>query len=58
MTDADHGCATIEWHDGAMTQWCHGAPGIVASLDALPPDPELARPSLREASSPGGPRRS
>ena len=23
------------------TQWCHGAPGIVSSLAALPPDPEL-----------------
>jgi len=23
------------------TQWCHGAPGIVSSLVALPPDPEL-----------------
>jgi lantibiotic modifying enzyme len=28
--------------DGAIrTQWCHGAPGIVASAAALPPDPQL-----------------
>jgi len=33
--------AAIEWHDGARTQWCHGAPGIVSSLAALPANPEL-----------------
>ena len=28
--------------DGSIrTQWCHGAPGIVASIAALPPDEEL-----------------
>ena len=28
--------------DGSIrTQWCHGAPGIVASAAALPPDPQL-----------------
>ncbi len=33
--------AAIEWHDGARTQWCHGAPGIVATLASLPADPDL-----------------
>lgn len=26
---------------GTRTQWCHGAPGIVAALSALPREPEL-----------------
>jgi len=26
---------------GTRTQWCHGAPGMVSSLAALPADPEL-----------------
>lgn len=26
---------------GTRTQWCHGAAGMVSSLAALPPDPEL-----------------
>jgi lantibiotic modifying enzyme len=32
----------LQKEDGAIrTQWCHGAPGIVASAAALPPDPQL-----------------
>jgi lantibiotic modifying enzyme len=32
----------LEKPDGSIrTQWCHGAPGIVASVAALPPDDEL-----------------
>jgi hypothetical protein len=27
--------------EGARTQWCHGAPGIVAALAGLPREPEL-----------------
>ena len=29
---------------GTRTQWCHGAPGMVSSLAALPADPELDAP--------------
>jgi len=31
----------LEGHQQTRTQWCHGAPGIVSSLAALPSDPEL-----------------
>ena len=27
--------------EGSRTQWCHGAPGIVAALAGLPREPEL-----------------
>ena len=32
---------TVVWRGGARTQWCHGAPGIVAALAGLPREPEL-----------------
>ena len=31
----------LDGPQGARTQWCHGAPGIVSSVAALPSDPEL-----------------
>lgn len=33
--------AAVDGVEGTRTQWCHGAPGIVSSLAALPPDPVL-----------------
>ena len=35
--------SAIEGVEGTRTQWCHGAPGTVTSLVALPPDPALDR---------------
>jgi hypothetical protein len=38
---ANHG-EPLQKQDGTIrTQWCHGAPGIVTSAAALPPDPRL-----------------
>ncbi len=31
----------LDGHQGVRTQWCHGAPGIITSVAALPADPEL-----------------
>ncbi len=31
----------LDGPQGARTQWCHGAPGVIASVAALPADPEL-----------------
>jgi len=33
--------ATVDGVEGTRTQWCHGAPGMVSSLAAFPPHPEL-----------------
>src|SRR3954452_460489 len=37
----EHGAPLADEGGGIRTQWCHGAPGVVASLAALPHDDEV-----------------